>query len=128
MNTPKLCDVQNSHIPEFLSEELGFRNTIINGFPDPLACIPDFKSRIHDSTSNNCPNSAFHEQTFPWLWNQDLLTSEATQPWKQIWYKNAYVSLSAGHQSMRLFWFCFFFFPFVYLLCHFLVILQFLLF
>ena len=43
---------KNSHIPDFLSEELGFCNTIVNGIPDPLACIPDFKSQ----------DSRFHKQ------------------------------------------------------------------
>ena len=42
---------------------------LLMGFRIPWPVFQISNPRIHDSTSNNCPNSAFHEQTFPWLWN-----------------------------------------------------------
>ena len=125
--TQQSCVTYKIHtFRSFCLRNLDSAMQLLMGFRLPWPVFQISNPRIHDSTSNNCPNSSFHKQTFPWLWNQDLLTSEATQPWKQIWYKNTYVSLNAGYQSMHLFWFCsFFFFPFVYLLCYFLVLLQF---
>ena len=59
---------KNSHIPDFLSEE-----QLLMGFRISWPVFQISNPRIHDSRTNNCPDSAFHEQTFPWLWNQDFL-------------------------------------------------------
>ena len=54
---------KNSHIPDFLSEE-----QLLMGFRISWPVFQNSNPRIHDSRTNDCPDSAFHEQKFPGLW------------------------------------------------------------